>query len=257
MVWFYTMNAHPQVKSPPDRAFKALRQFNTEDGRRLAGRKDRMAPFWDEWFPSENLTDRFARALSKRYAIDMKEFCEAFEFFARVRRSLRRSTVVDLCAGHGLTGILFALFERSVDRVLLVDRRRPDTHEVIMEAAQEVAPWVPRKVQFFTESIQEFVVPADAALIAIHACGARTDRCIELARRGRHPVALMPCCHSSSSYGRRPVAFDETLGPALAIDIDRTYHLENLGFEVSWSAIPRAVTPMNRVIIAKPQGEQP
>ena len=109
MVWFHTMNAHPQVKSPPDRAFKALRQFNTEDGRRLAGRKDRMAPFWDEWFPSENLTDRFARALSKRYAIDMKEFCEAFEFFARVRRSLRRSTVVDLCAGHGLTGILFAL----------------------------------------------------------------------------------------------------------------------------------------------------
>ena len=35
---------------------------------------------------------------------------------------VRRSVVVDLCAGHGLTGMVFAAFERSVEEVWLVDK---------------------------------------------------------------------------------------------------------------------------------------
>ena len=94
-----------------DRRFRALRQFNSTDGQRLAGRRDRMAPIWLDWFPGDGLVDRLGRSLSQHHAIDMKEFCESFEFFARVRKTIRRPRVVDLCGGHGFTGILFALFE--------------------------------------------------------------------------------------------------------------------------------------------------
>jgi hypothetical protein len=38
----------------------------------------------------------------------------------------------------------------------------------------------------------------------------------------------------------------------LAVDIDRTYGLEAQGYAVRWTAIPRAVTVMNRILIARP-----
>ena len=68
------------------------------------------------------------------------------------------------------------------------------------------------------------------------------------------PVAVMPCCHHTSSYHRRPTTFDEALGTDLAIDIDRTYRLEGAGYSVEWSAIPAVVTPKNRIIIGRPGG---
>ena len=211
-----------------------------------------MNPNWMHWFSTESAVDRFARALCQRSALVMKEFCESFEFFTRTRRKMRASTVTDLCCGHGLTGILFALFERDVERVDLVDQKCPLSFERIYDAAIEVAPWVKRKVQFHTVGINHFEPKSGSSIIGIHACGSRTDRCIDMAINLMTPVALMPCCHSSVSYGLRPRAFDETLGTPLAIDIDRTYRLRNSGYDVDWKAIPRVVTPMNRIIIAKP-----
>lgn len=79
--------------------------------------------------------------------IDTKEFLEAVEFFARVRRRLRRPTVVDLAAGHGLVGLLFGAFERSVDKVVLLDRRRPASFDAVLAATASVAPWLPSKVR--------------------------------------------------------------------------------------------------------------
>ena len=45
----------------------------------------------------------------------MKELVEAFEFFAAVRKDLRARSLADLCAGHGLVGVLFALHERRLE----------------------------------------------------------------------------------------------------------------------------------------------
>ena len=42
----------------------------------------------------------------------------------------------------------------------------------------------------------------------------------------------------------------KALGRALATDIHRTYRLEAAGYQVDWSAIPRAITPMNRIMVA-------
>lgn len=249
-------DAHPALRPPLDRAFKALRQFNSPEGHSLAGRKHRLAPKWDHHFPGDAHLHRLARALSARAAIDMKEFCEAVEFFARARKTIRAPVVADLFCGHGFAGLLFALFEREVERVILIDRMRPPSHDHILAAVLEVGPWVARKIEFRTESIRRTVPLPDAtAVIGVHACGPRTDRCLKTAINCGGPVAVMPCCHHTSSYHRRPTAFDEALGTDLAIDIDRTYRLEGAGYRVEWSAIPRVVTPKNRIILATPGAE--
>ena len=67
----------------------------------------------------------------------MKEFCESFEFYSRTRKLIRRSAgvdlalkanppvnVADLACGHGLTGILYAMFEKDVECVWLVDVKK-------------------------------------------------------------------------------------------------------------------------------------
>ena len=244
----------PNLKPPPDRVFKGLRQFNCEAGLAIAGRRDRMAPRWAHWFPGDSLMDRFAVALSERYAIDMKEFAESVEFFQRVRRPMRAPVVMDLCCGHGLTGILFAIFERDVQSVLLVDRRRPESFERVYDAALSVAPWVAQKIEFRECEMEALTheTHQGVSLLGVHACGVRTDDILRVARCMRAPVAVMPCCHASVKYGERPKAFDETIGRELAIDIDRTYTLRADGYTVRWTVVPRAITAMNRVLIALP-----
>ena len=44
-------------------------------------------------------------------AIDAKEFFEAVEFYARVRKRVRRPVMLDLACGHGLVRLLFASCE--------------------------------------------------------------------------------------------------------------------------------------------------
>ena len=62
------------------------------------------------------------------------------EFFERVRTRMRAKSIADLCCGHGLTGLLFAAFERDVEHVTLIDYRKPKSYEVLLEAISEVAP---------------------------------------------------------------------------------------------------------------------
>jgi hypothetical protein len=95
--------------------FKGLPQLNCPEGMTEAGQRVRlgrddlpgMSPI-EKWFGRETLPDRLARALAARRAIDMKEFCESFEFFTHIRRkkfgiaSNSQHSVADLCCGHGL-----------------------------------------------------------------------------------------------------------------------------------------------------------
>ena len=247
------MNPTKTLPTQVDRTFKGLRQFNTPDGRRLSNRRDRMNPGWAKWFPTDSLVDRLGRALCRHYAVDMKEFCESFEFFTRVRKHIRAKIVTDLCCGHGFTGLLFAVFEREVERVDLVDRMCPPTFHKLLKAIDEVAPWALSKVEFHTMALGQYNIHEGSSIIGVHACGIQTDRCIESAIELNTPVAVMPCCHSSIAYGQRPRMFDETIGIPLAIDIDRSYRLRDCGYDVRWKAIPTVVTPKNRIILGEPR----
>lgn len=238
------------LRSPVDPPFKILRQFNSDAGRADAGKKHRLSPGWMHWFDGDGQIDRLAHALAARGAIDMKEFAESIEFFHRVRRPVRAPVVADLCCGHGFTGLLLALFQRQVEEVWLVDRARPAAHAAIFEAVCSVGPWVARKVRYVETPLNALTLPKGAGVLGVHACGAATDACLAHAIEAQGPVAVMPCC-----YGRAvptgPRAVREAMGKMFAADINRTYRLEAAGYDVQWSAIPRCVTPLNRILIGR------
>jgi len=244
------MSAH---HSAPTAAFRAFPQFNSREHQRLAAVRARLAEHAAELFPSERMTDRLARQLASSQSISLKELLESFEFHARVRRRLRSTTMVDLCCGHGLTGILFAVFERQVKHVVLVDHSEPASAARLLAAATAVAPWVADKIERVTANVEMAadMLPMGTSVLAVHACGARTDRCIEVAIALGSPIAAMPCCYRHTAR-MAPRALRSGLGAELATDVHRTYRLEAAGYDVAWSAIPRAISPKNRIIVAIP-----
>lgn len=232
-------------------AFKAFRKFNDPALRPLTGVRARLHPDAVEYFPGDGLPDRIARALAVGKTIPAKELFESFEFFERTRRRIRRRVIADLCCGHGLTGLLFGAFERRVERVLLVDKRKPESFARVLDAVCACAPWVRDKVEFVEGPVQAVTLPPGAGVVAVHACGVRTDRCIDAGLAAGGPMALMPCCYYRTASDA-PRAIRDRLGRRDATDIHRTYRLESAGYRVDWAAIPASITDMHRVLVAVP-----
>lgn len=160
--------------------------------------------------------------------------------------------MADLCCGHGLVGMLFAMFERKVEQVTLLDRVQPASFDVAYRVAVEVAPWVAEKIEYVVCPIlqaRQHLQPG-VSVLGVHACGARTDQCISHAIDVGGAVAVLPCCrdHGHSS----PLCLKQVLGADVAIDVDRTYRLAAAGYRVRWEQIPKAITPMNRVLLGIP-----
>lgn len=232
-------------------AFRAFRRFNNEIPDIRFSSRSRPGAWAQKWFDSDGLEDKLACALLDVRAVPFKEVLESFEFFAHVRRRVRAPVVADLCCGHGLAGMLYGVFHRDVEEVLLVDRARPDSVDRSLRAMGAIAPWLLPKVRFVEGQLQDVTVPAGAAVLGVHACGGATDAIIDVALDIGGPVALLPCCHAKAS-APGPRSLSRALGSGMSTDIHRTYRLEAAGYVTRWSEIPPAITPMNRVIEAWP-----
>ena len=215
----------------------------------LHGSRSTLRPEDARLFTGDSLPAAFARALCKRRATCLKELLEATEVFALARKVVRAPVVADLCCGHGLAGLLFAIFEREVERVHLVDRERPASADLILQAAADVAPWAPPKVEWRREQLKRTTLEPGTGVIAIHACGLRTDRAIELAVEAGGAIAALPCCRPHRGHPA-PEGLKLALGADEAIDVHRTYALEEAGHQVRWKTIAPTISPMNRVLIA-------
>ena len=196
--------------------------------------------------------DKFVRALAEDSFLPMKEVLECGEFFHRVRKHTRNKVIADLCCGHGLLGILFAMFERKVEKVILVDKVTPPSRQKLIDCANRVAPWVADKIVNVESRIK---VDADwldpgCAVVSAHACGKLSDLCIDIAIDNKSSLAILPCCYPRGAC-KAPQALQTTLGFETAFDVDRTYRLESADYHVRWSEIPKDITPMNRVICGK------
>ena len=232
-----------------DARFRIYTQFNEDSRREFAGMKHRIHALPADLFPTDSLPDRLARSLADQRVVHVKELLESCELFDRVRRRVRRPVMVELCAGHGLVGLIFALVERSVTRVELVDSRQPPTFARILEAFTTIAPWVADKVVYRVAPLDgSTVLPEGAGVVLAHACGALTDLGLDAAIASGGPVAAMPCCFGRAREPRVPVLARE-FGRAAAVDISRSHRLADAGYQVDWTWIPRAITPMNRVLI--------
>lgn len=200
-------------------------------------------------FSGDRLNEKLARALIDARVLPFKELLESFEVFEHIRRRVRGPTVVDLCCGHGLVGMLYGIHHRDVQAVHLVDRTRPPSVDAILAALAPVVPWLPPKVRFSEADIHAVEIREDAVLLGVHACGVATDAVLDRAIAGGHAVGVLPCCHPKRSLPG-PATLGAALGVPLATDVHRTYRLDAAGYRTRWTQLPAAITPMNRVIAA-------
>lgn len=247
------LDSRSKLLANTDQPFRYLRQFNSPEFAKKASCRDRLRQSDSRWFPGDYLSSVFARKLCERRALPFKEVLESFEFFACVRNRIRCTSVADLCCGHGLVGILFAMFERDVENVCLLDKVRPKSFDLILGAAQAVAPWTAAKINYVESPLKQTLrhVESGTAILGVHACGARTDKCIEHAISLRSTIALLPCCRRHRLHDS-PECLKNVLGGDVAIDVDRTYRLHAAGFRVRWDRISPQITEMNRVLIGQP-----
>ena len=145
-------------------------------------------------FSSDSLQDRLVRAMAAEQVIPIKEVLECFEFVARIRKDLRSEYMVDLCCGHGLVGMLFALFEPKVTSVTLIDIKEPPSLRKLLSCLLPIAPWIEEKITFQRSRLDNLAdIPEGASIVSAHACGRLTDQCIEMAveRKGNVAVLMM------------------------------------------------------------------
>jgi len=230
--------------------FKFFPQLNgLERTEWLSSRQKLHLDIAQKHFGSDSLQDKFLQAIAASRLLPIKEVLESFELFVRVRKSTRRETVADLCCGHGLLGILFAMFERDVDRVILIDQNEPESRQKLIAVASEIAPWVPGKIDNRVAKIGvdgDWIAP-DIGVVSAHACGVLSDLCIDIAIKSGGPIAILPCCYPRSACAA-PLSLQTQFGLGTAFDIDRTYRLEAAGYRVRWGTIPKEITPMNRIV---------
>ncbi|KAL6748699.1 hypothetical protein V8C86DRAFT_1124168 [Haematococcus lacustris] len=237
---------------------------------------------------------RAVRLVAQSGAIDVEEMLEAVEFVERVRRRVRRSHMLDLAAGHGLVGLLLLAVNPQVQSVTFVDRAMPasfeslyaalasdpslgvnldrvtyfqcDVHELasaVETSSQSRNPWAAQRTPVVIEDVEQLAGQLllwgrgnALGVVAVHACGALTDSVLVLASLAQAPVAVMPCCYSGTARGT-PQAWRRSLGVAMAADMRRSYGLWDAGYEcVDFSAVPRAITPANRIIVASSRQQQ-
>lgn len=237
----------------PNSRFKFFPQLNDLNNTKWLHSTERFSEgVTDRHFTSDSLQDTFLREIAKQKMIPVKEVLETFELFGRIRKTVRSSFVADLFCGHGLLGLLFAIFERKVDRVLMIDRKAPDSQQKLMEIAARVAPWAVDKIEIRKAdiSLNDDWIEDGCAVVSSHACGILSDMCIDIAIKTNGPIGLLPCCYPRKGC-RAPQAVQQAVGLKMAHDIDRTYRLEQAGYLVKWATIPEEITPMNRVLIAK------
>lgn len=241
----------------PKARFKLFRQFNAPGMRGGSASRGYVNDTNVRHFARDSLQDRFVRALAADRGLRFKEVLEAGEFMQRSRRWVSAPVVADLCCGHGLAGVLLAMFDRRVERVVLIDRSRPPSHDRVMAAAVQVAPWVEEKVEYVTADIARATdhLPQGAGIMAVHACGPRTDRSIDIALELGGPLALLPCCRSKAG-SPAPRSLVDAIGTDMATDIHRTYRLEEAGYQTRWDRIPETITPEDRMLLAKPMATE-
>ena len=234
--------------------FPQLNQLPSKHQKVVGSGSRLFESFAKEYFRNDTLQDQLVRSIAANRLLPIKEVLESFEFFARVRKQTRAPAVADLCCGHGLIGLLFGLFEKRVERVMLVDRQTPDSRQKLIEVVDSIAPWVKTKIENVQQKIepgqQQF--PDRCSVVSAHACGVLSDMCIDLAIETGGPLAVLPCCYPRAACSA-PLALQTALGLKTAFDVDRTYRLKNAGYRVRWTAIPAMISPMNRVICAIPK----
>ncbi|MEZ4254994.1 MAG: methyltransferase [Polyangiales bacterium] len=201
-------------------------------------------------FPTDSLFDRIGRAVAGAEALPRKELFESWEVARRVRRRFRGGNVLDLAGGHGLLAHMLLLLDDSSPTARVVDPTTPPSAAHVHGALVDAWPRLKGRVEYTAEPLEGVNATPTDLLVSVHACGALTDRVLDLAIQAQTRVAVLPCCHDARANDAG--GLEGWLDPSLAIDATRVARLRHAGFVVHTAQIPPAITPKNRLLLAAP-----
>src|SRR5918995_3339764 len=202
-------------------------------------------------FPDDTLFDRLGRAVCQAGCLPRKELYEAWEMGRRVRRLFRGGRVLDLGGGHGLLAQVMLLLDDSSTSALVVDKSIPASSTKLHEVLAAAWPRLSGRIEFVSSTIDDIDILDTDIVVSSHACGALTDRVLDRAAAARARVAVMPCCHNLDSG--EDGGLSGWVDGAAAIDIVRAVRLTQQGYRIWTQAIPKEITPKNRLLLGAPK----
>ena len=213
--------------------------------------KNRLTPGQQTLFPSDTLFDKIARAVCRAGTLPRKELHEAWETARRIRRKFRGGRIVDMACGHGLLAHILLILDDSSPGAIAVDKRIPDNARHLSQILMAAWPRLENRIEFISSRVEDIPLQPGDLVVSAHACGPLTDNIIHQAVAARTRVAVLPCCHDLKTCDPGPLK--SWMSPGLAIDALRALRLQDQNYKVTTAAIPREITPKNRLIMGDPR----
>ncbi len=218
------------------------------------GSRSRLGPRDVGRFATDSLFDRVGRVVCEAHCLPRKELYEAWEVARRARRRFRGGRVLDLACGHGLLAHLLLLLDDGSPKAIAIDVELPASAAKLHEALCAHWPRLVGRVELRVARLEDVVVEPGDLIVSAHACGALTDRVLDLVIAGSARVAVLPCCHDETTCDVGSLR--GWLDVPTAIDATRVARLRASGHRVHTQTIPAAITPKNRLLLAEP-AQQP
>jgi hypothetical protein len=210
----------------------------------------RLTPYDLGRFPGESLFDRLGRAVCRAGCLPRKELYEAWEMARRTRRLFRGGRIIDVGGGHGMLAHAMLLLDGTSSAAVVVDPSIPPSAAKLHHAIVEAWPRLSGRIEFVTGGVHNFDVTAKDVVVSSHACGRLSDLVLECASAAGARVAVLPCCHDLDACDAG--GLEGWVDGAMAVDIVRATRLREKGYRVWTLAIPRAITPKNRLLLGAP-----
>ena len=201
-------------------------------------------------FPGDTLFDEVGRVVSEAACLPRKELFESWEVASRIRRRARGRPIVEIAAGHGLVSWILLLLDPQTPSALCVDRRKPPSAERLEAALVTRWPRLAGRVRWEEGDVGRVAAKHGDLVVAVHACGALTDRVLDTALAAAAAVAVLPCCHDEERCDTG--GLQAWLGVEMAVDAVRALRLRAAGYRVYLRKIPEEITPQNRLLIGLP-----
>ena len=190
-----------------------------------AQRLDLLLTYVEEATMSDRLATMIAE-ISRRHPnyLRVKELFETFEAYKRIGQHVyeqwkagRVERIYEMCAGHGLLGMLLAYRFPKLD-VLCVDAEHRPAFDHYLAVARDLD--VPlANIRYVESDIAAVAVEPRSYVICIHGCNEVTKIALEQATAAGACFAAMPCCIRDGIYIKRIKHVDDATRYATAAGV--------------------------------------
>ncbi len=172
-------------------------------------RRDLLLTYVEETTFSPEVREMLTQVVERhpKY-LRVKETFETLEAYRRIGQNVYErwrdgliDNVYDLCAGHGLLGLLLA-YRFAKLQVVCVDKERRPAFGHYIDVAAGVGIELPN-LRYEEVDLADLEIAPRSYAISIHACNELTQLALRKAAEAGAYYAVMPCCIRDGIYFRR------------------------------------------------------